>query len=445
MSSRRGSRSRGAGVLFAAVLLSGCASVLGYTHSARRYLERDLFSTYVPLTFDPSCDIVAPEALRVTANQDRALALAWDPVLVGDVAGYAVLRSRDPNAGFALVGTTLSRFESVFEDPGERPGLLGDATRYYYRVHAFDGGGRISRAYANVSGETAPPPAPPKGLRAYSNLPRRIALAWEASADASVAGYTVERSPTASGKFEAIGFREGRLSTVFEDEVPGDLTVMYYRVVAVNRFDGASGPTDAIRAVTKPEPLPPFGLRTAQSSLGRVEIEWQPNVEGDIAEYQIFRSLAGAQGFGEEKIIGSAPKGTSRFSDGALQCGARVRYRVRVRDADGLLSAPSEPLEVVSSSLELHTEPAGPGVALVWKAPPAAHWPAARVTQIRRFWPNRVLGTVQGTTSLALDSLAPGRHRLGVTLTHAVPDVAAKGELPPDSPDCFVWVEVPQR
>jgi len=311
----RGMRSRGAGVLFAALLLAGCESVGHYAHSARQYLERDLFSTYVPLSFDPACEIVAPDALRVTANQDRSIALAWDPVLVGDVAGYAVLRSRDPNAGFTLIGSTLSRFESVYTDAGDRAGLLGDGTRYYYRVHAFDGGGRVSRSFARVSGETAPPPAPPNGLRAYSNLPRRIALSWEASSDPSVAGYTVERSPTASGRFEPVGFRSGRLSTVFEDQVPGDLRVMYYRVVAVNRFDGASGPSEAIRAVTKPEPLPPFGLRSASSSLGRVELEWQPNVEGDIAEYEIFRATAGAQGFGPEARIGITRAGSPRFTD----------------------------------------------------------------------------------------------------------------------------------
>jgi fibronectin type 3 domain-containing protein len=442
---RRGTRSRGAGVLFAAVLLAGCGAVKGYTLSARQYLERDLFSTYVPLTFEPACDLVAPADLRVTANQDRAIALAWAPVLVGDVAGYAVLRSRDPNAGFELIGSTLSRFESVYADAGTRPGLLGDSTRYYYRVHAFDGGGRISRVFASVSGETAPAPSAPKGLRAYSNLPRRIALYWEASADGSVAGYTVERSPTASGKFEPIGFREGRLNTVFEDQVPGDLTVMYYRVVAVNRFDGASAPTEAIRAVTKPEPLPPFGLRAAQTSLGQVELEWQPNVEGDIAEYEIFRATAGAQGFGEEQRIGSAPKGTVRYRDAGLRCGERVRYRVRVRDADGLLSSFSEGLEVVSASLDLRTEPAGDaGIALVW-TDPAGRWPGARISEIRRFWWDRELATVKDATRLPLDALGPGRHRLGVTLTHALPDATPAGELPPDSPECFVWVEVPER
>jgi len=72
----RGMRSRGAGVLFAALLLAGCESVGHYAHSARQYLERDLFSTYVPLSFDPACEIVAPDALRVTANQDRSIALA---------------------------------------------------------------------------------------------------------------------------------------------------------------------------------------------------------------------------------------------------------------------------------------------------------------------------------------------------------------------------------
>jgi hypothetical protein len=233
---------------------------------------------------------------------------------------------------------------------------------------------------------------------------------------------------------------------VFEDEVPGDLTVMYYRIVAVNRFDGASAATEAIRAVTKPEPLPPYGLRATQTGVGRVELEWRPNVEGDIAEYQIFRATAGAKGFGEEEPVGSAPRGTTRFTDEGVSCGDRVRYRVRVRDADGLSSAPSEALEVVSGGLDLRTEPAGEqGVALVWTAPPPGTWPAARISEIRRLRPDRVLATVRGETRLPLGDLSPGRHRLAVTLTHAVPDAPDGADVPPDAPACYVWVEVPDR
>jgi hypothetical protein len=98
-------------------------------------LAERLFASDQPPVFDRGSLLLPPEGLRVTSNEDRQIALAWDPVLVGDVAGYAILRaSGKPEGPYARVGITKSRFGTVFSDAGQSAGALGDGQTYAYRV-----------------------------------------------------------------------------------------------------------------------------------------------------------------------------------------------------------------------------------------------------------------------------------------------------------------------
>ena len=194
---------------------------------------------------DRPSDLLPPDALRVTSTEDRQISLAWDPVLVGDVAGYVITRSDTPQGPFSRVGLTESRFGTVFSDEGEGLGALGDGQTYYYRIHPIDSQSRMSRSHAFASATTQPPPEKPGGLQAYSNLPRRVVLTWEPSEHWTVSGYAAYRAPTMAGPFERIANISSRLRAVYEDAVPGDLRVMYYRITALNRFGGESEMTDA--------------------------------------------------------------------------------------------------------------------------------------------------------------------------------------------------------
>ena len=73
----------------AAVALVSCAVL-------PEELVGSVFPSKVELVFHPPSDLPAPERARVTSNEDRQIALAWNPVLVGDVAGYVILRALSP-------------------------------------------------------------------------------------------------------------------------------------------------------------------------------------------------------------------------------------------------------------------------------------------------------------------------------------------------------------
>ncbi|HXZ85578.1 MAG TPA: hypothetical protein VEI82_08820, partial [Myxococcota bacterium] len=322
---------------------AACALCTGCAGTAEK-LATKIFAADQTLVFDRSSDLLPPESLHVTSSADRQIALAWDPVLVGDVAGYVILRAPGNGEGqYKRVGITSSRFGTVFIDHGEAAGALGDGQTYSYRVHPYDRLGRVSRSHAALTATTEPRPAVPEGLVVYSNLPRKAVLSWKASEQTAVAGYGIYRCPTMAGPWEHVAFAEGRLNSVYEDSIPGDLRVMYYRITAVNRFGGESEMTETpIRAVTKAEPLPPIGLAADAPRLGEVALRWAANVESDVKSYEVWRSKKEADGFGGETRIATVEAAQSSYLDAAVGCGETVRYRMRAIDADGLESYYSE-------------------------------------------------------------------------------------------------------
>ncbi len=400
-------RCRSAGIAalaLAALVAGGCAG------TTERVAER-LFEREQTLVFDRASNLLPPEGLRVTSNEDRQIALAWDPVLVGEVRGYVILRASGTGNGgaFERVGFTRSRFGTVFTDAGASPGALGDGQTYSYRVHPYDQLGRVSRSHAALSATTQPRPEVPQGLQVYSNLPRSAVLIWRPSDARGVAGYAVYRCPTMAGPWERVAFVEGRLTTVYEDTVPGDLRVMYYRISAVNRFGGESEQTERpIRAVTKAEPLPPIELVAEAPSLGRVDLHWAPNVEPDLSSYEVWRALQAEDAPGEETRIAEVESGTTSFADGGVGCGERVRYRLRATDADGLVSSFSEPLEVKSQDAGLAVARRGEQVVLTWDPARVTDLAGLRVLEMRSGLPDRELGTASGGRELALPPLESG-------------------------------------
>jgi fibronectin type 3 domain-containing protein len=394
------------------------------------------------LVFDPASDLLPPDSARVTSNEDRQISLSWNPVLIGDVAGYAVLSAASPQGPYTRLGTTELRFGTVFSDAGAEPGALGDGQTYFYRVHAYDSTGRVSRNHANLVATTEAPPPVPEGLQVYSNLPRAVVLNWEPSERRTVHGYAVYRCPTMAGPWERVTYVEKRLNTVYVDEVPGDLRVMYYRISALNRFGGESGWTDAIRAVTKAEPLPPIGLAVATRRLGEVRIGWEANVEPDLVGYEIWRSQRDGGGWGERQLLAQVPQDEGAFRDGAVGCGETVSYELRALDADGLISEFSRPLEVTGEDIGLRLEhnPTSGTWELQWDAQRMAGWPAVRIVQIRRGLPDREFGRVSDSNRFTLPEQFRATGQLAVTPVASEIGTARPGSEKPDHPSCRIEV-----
>jgi hypothetical protein len=253
----------------------GCGSALDL-ESARAIFRRPE-PPAVPLLAEEPVPLAAPAGLQSFSGRLRAIALSWDPVLAGEVAGYVIERSLDAEGPFEPIAHVSGRFQTTFVDRGSDLAVkrgsdqaltgLGDGEEYTYRVRSFRSDGRRGAQTSPLASSfTAAVPESPEGLRAYSHLPRRVALSWRPVDDPTVAGYVVYRSPSASGEFRQIARIDDAYETSFVDRNLGALRVFYYRVATRNAAGGEGPAAEAVRAVTKPEPLPPVGLAVAKRS-----------------------------------------------------------------------------------------------------------------------------------------------------------------------------------
>jgi len=407
-------------LLAAALLGSGCGAALDLEGAAR--LLRSADGPHMPLLREqPPADLAAPEGLRVVSGELRSIPLKWDPVLLGDVAGYVVERSLREKGDYQRIGMLGDRFETSFVDrgadlaPKAAPGAtadLGDGATYYYRVRAFASDGRIAAASSSTEqATTAASPPRPEDLRVYSHQTGKIALSWRPIADPTVEGYVVYRSPSESGDYLPVARVGGRYTTTWVDHELAPLRVFYYRVAAVNRAGGEGVPTSGARGVTRPEPLPPAALRVASQGLGVVRLAFEPNVEPNIAGYRLLRRRGDS---GDEEIVAELGPDQHEAEDRALASGERVAYRVVAFDRDGLVSAPSDPVEVTASGYGLEARAERDGVRLSW-APGRIDFASARVLREGRFG-SREIARVRGSEYLDRDVDAGGRYRYTVVL-----------------------------
>jgi len=428
-------------LLLGTLALTACVSTLDIDR-ARRWLDMPPEPELPTFQQEARAALPAPGGLRATNGELRAVALHWEPLLGGDVGGYTIERAEKREGPFERIAAVPGHATTTFLDSGARElpsadgspvrAELSDGETAFYRVRAFTPAGELAEAASEiVSATTAPVPAPPQGLRAYSHQPREVPLSWEASTDLLVVGYVVERSPTSRGPFEPLAQIEGRHQSAYLDRGLGDLRVFYYRVLAVNRAGGLGEPSKPVRAVTKAEPLPPIGLRVLAQRLGENELAWEPNVEPDLAGYRLLR----IRGDGESTEVAASVAGDRTVAvDAELGADERVSYTIVARDRDGLESAAAEPIVVESEGYELAATVRSDGIHLEWNPRTAEGYHGARIF-LRRELGQKELAFVKGSRHVHTDVKPGGRYRYTVVLERADASQAPTSSL--------VEIEVP--
>jgi fibronectin type 3 domain-containing protein len=356
------------------------------------------------LVYDPPAELPAPEAVRATSGQYREIPLRWDPVLIPGVAGYVVESALAEAGPFRVSATLRDRGVLAWVDRGEPAEPLGDGATRFYRLRAFAHDGRVSSSASPVvTATSAPLPAPPEGLRAWSRQPRSIPLTWDASADPIVAGYTVERSPNPSGPFEVVADLDGRQATHLLDAGLGNLRVLYYRVSARNPGGKRGAPSEVLRAVTKPAPLPPISLHVESQRLGAIAFAWEPNVESDLLGYRLRRWRAGQPA----QTVTYVGADKTRTEDLRVSAEEDYDYALVAVDRDNLESRPSSPIHVTGVGYEWRVRANAQEVRLAWNARSDEGFVRAHITRAGSFWQERTF--VTESAELRDSDVAPGR------------------------------------
>lgn len=206
---------------------------------------------------------------------------------------------------------------------------LADSTVYRYRVIAVNRVGAESLPSAEAEVETLPPPAAVADFRAASREIRCVPLAWVPNAEKDVTGYELEKADGPGGEFKPLAtIKKGETSYLDGKSDPGNLPDEHefrYRIRAFNDVGGKSKWSSA-KAVTKPAPKAPSGLRATTDVAGLVALAWQKNPEPDIAEYRVeVRGASGAGGWFWSKL---ATTRECQAEERGLDPGQRRLFRV---------------------------------------------------------------------------------------------------------------------
>lgn len=265
----------------------------------------------------------APTTLAVSVVSSSSLKLTWADKSTNET-GFKIERSTD-GANFTLVTNTLANVVT-FSDAG-----LTGATKYYYRVRAYNDGG--ASAYTTVvSATTAPPPAPPAApttlaITVVSNS--SLKLSWVDKAT-NEKGFKVERSADGMA-FTQITLLGANVLN-FTDTALTSSTKYYYRVRAYND-GGASAYTSVVSATTPAPPAPPAApttLAVSVVSTSSLKLTWADKSTNETG-FKIERSSDGVT----FTLITTVGAGVVTYTNTGLTTKTKYYYRVRATNTGG--------------------------------------------------------------------------------------------------------------
>ncbi|MGE5797242.1 MAG: fibronectin type III domain-containing protein [Ignavibacteria bacterium] len=210
---------------------------------------------------------------------------------------------------------------------------------------------RCDRPRENNKNEDGLPPAVPVGLNLYSAGDGEILIEWRNNSEADLKGYNVYKSIDDT-QFVNITFTTDNY--FFDDSLAYDSTYLY-RISAVDIWERESSlsPEISARPVNKyPPEAPRYVDVNARNWMGdeSVFLSWQPNIETDIAGYNIYRNTFSSFTADSTSLIGYSNK--ENWSDTVNLSQLTIYYyKIRAVDKGGLLS--NESLEAYGQILKM--------------------------------------------------------------------------------------------
>jgi fibronectin type 3 domain-containing protein len=170
------------------------------------------------------------------AGTTAGVSLEWAPVSDSTLSGYDVYRSTSLAGTYSLLNSSPITTTSYIDRSAS------GGTTYYYKLTALDSSlGTASLPAASfttaLASSVTVPPTP--GNLTATGIAGGVSLAWSAVSDATLAGYDVYSSSSASGPFTLLT-SSPISATAYTDSTAVVGSTTYYQVTAVDASSGLS-------------------------------------------------------------------------------------------------------------------------------------------------------------------------------------------------------------
>jgi len=270
-------------------------------------------------------------------NTKAGVVMTWIASPSQDVEGYRIYRSTKVDGPYEAVSSKLVS-ALTYTDPVKEMG------HYYYKVAAVDFAENENKGIAAyVYRPDLLPPAVPLNVVATSDT-GMIKLSWDKNTEVDLTGYVVFRSLDADH-----GLNFSRLMILpqkenyFIDTLPKvRKNEMVYVIAAVDTAGNTSAKTAPIY-IAMPDVTPPTApfLKKVSVTEEGVTITWLPNLEPDLAGYQLLRSLKTEPLKWEQINSADLSSSTTNHLDENLEGGKSYCYQLKAIDETGNVSAGS--------------------------------------------------------------------------------------------------------
>ncbi len=281
--------------------------------------------------------------IQAISNLPRQIKIIWRPHSNERIESYVIQRSTPETTEWEKLKTIEGRLQAEFIDDD-----LDDNAIYNYRVIAKTFDGILSQPSEIVKAQTKPLPKGILGLKATNELPRKIALDWQASDSSDVIKYNIYRSTDSTSYFDKIKAVNTQTLS-FEDFVNEDGKVYFYKISSVDK-DGLESDLNinAVMGATLGKLNKPI-ITLAQIQGEKAILNWQAG-DNRAVSYIIHKTIK--ENFFKSKTVKFEGITALRYEDKDIIRGVEYNYAIQSVDKFGIVSSMTNNTELVLPKLK---------------------------------------------------------------------------------------------
>jgi len=280
--------------------------------------------------------MIAPVSFfQSVGNMPRSAKLLWRPHPNTRISGYDIERLNVNEQIWNKIATITGRLNAEFIDKD-----LKDGQVYYYRIKAHTQDNLVTEASETTKVVTKPLPPQIANISTTDNLPKAIAIKWDASTISDLSHYNIYRASTPNGRFD---YHVKLETNSFTDKIEEDGKAYFYKITAVDKdgLESLSG-TVSVQGSSLTKPKTPIAY-DGHLAGDRVQLSWV-NEDPRTVSYTVIKTTK--INWLKREVVDINNISAPSFIDTDVKPDTSYSYEVVSIDANGIRSLPTKAIDI---------------------------------------------------------------------------------------------------